>query len=241
MTMKNVMRGSAGRATACTALAVVVTTCGLAGCGSSGTRQDTAPSAGLSSSSADNSSTASTSAPAGSSTTPSASSTVSPQPGATAKLTAPGTMLKVGENAIVLYGTVLNNGSDGPSYKLAVTIESITAGSLADFKDISLTGVPKGSTPTYVKVRMTNLSKRAMKTGSDDPADAIGAIEGNTLDGDLILTGYFPHCPLADTPNPFAVRQSFTTCETFIEHGAVTRIGYNGSESTIDTPIIWSR
>jgi hypothetical protein len=149
-------------------------------------------------------------------------------------------MLKVGKSAIVSYGTVRNNGSNGPSYKLAVTIESITAGSMADFKGISLTGVPKGSTPTYVKVQMTNLGKHALKTSSDDPADAIGAIEGNTFDGDLIVTGYFRPCPLADTPNPFTVGQTFTTCETFMEHGAVTRVGYNGSESTIDSPIIWS-
>jgi hypothetical protein len=135
----------------------------------------------------------------------------------------------------------LDNGKDGPSYKLAVTIESITAGSLADFKGISLTGVPKGSSPTYVKLRMTNLGKRTMNTGSNDPADAIGAIKGNGLDGDLILTGFFPHCPLADTPNPFAVGRSFTTCETFMEHGKVTEVGYNGSESTLNSPVIWSR
>jgi hypothetical protein len=209
------------------ALAAVVATSTLAGCGS-GT-----PSSH---------SSAASSSPVSSSTTASSAPAVTPPPAAesSATLTAPGTVLRPGQTAIVEFDTVLNNGKDGPSTKLAVTIESITAGSLADFKGVSLTGVPKGSTPTYVKVRMTNLSSHAMKTDSNDPADAVGAIEGDGLDGDLILTGYFPRCPLADTPNPLGAGQSFTTCETFMEHGEATKIGYNGSDSTLDSPVIWS-
>lgn len=38
-----------------------------------------------------------------------------PPPAASAKLTAPGTKLKVGQTAIVCYETALNNGKDGPS------------------------------------------------------------------------------------------------------------------------------
>jgi hypothetical protein len=241
MTWRNVAMGVAGRATARAAVAVVVAACGLIGCGGSSTRHSTASSSSSSPSATGSSSSASSSASAAGTTTGSGSSTASPPPGATAKLTAPGSTLKLGQTAIVRYDTVLNNGKDGPSYKLALTIESITAGSLADFKGISLTGVPKHSTPTYVKLRMTNLGTHGLKTDSDDPADSVGAIEGNGLDGDLILTGYFPHCPLADTPNPFAAGQSFTTCETFMEPSVVTKIGYNGSESTIDSPVIWSR
>lgn len=150
-------------------------------------------------------------------------------------------MLKPGQTAIVDYDTTLANGNSGPSYKLQLTIESITAGSMADFKGISLTGVPKCSTPTYVKLLMTNLSGHAINTSSNDPADAVQAIEHNRqMDNNLILTGYFPPCPDADTPSPFAAGQGFTTCETFMEHGEATQIGYNGSSSTLDSPVIWS-
>jgi hypothetical protein len=231
------------------AAVLVAAACGLAGCGSSGGQSASSSSTSSSPAPAADSSTAATSAAATSAaTTAAATSTASsstsasspPPSAATAKLTPPGTTLHAGQTAIVKYDTVLNNGNDGPSYKLALTIQSITPGSLSDFKGITLTGVPKGATPTYVKLRMTNLGQ-LMKTGSNDPADGIGAIHGNSLDGDLILTGFFPHCPLADTPNPFRSGQSFVTCETFMEQGGVTKVGYNGSESTVDSPIIWTK
>jgi hypothetical protein len=38
-------------------------------------------------------------------------------------------------------------------------------------------------------------------------------------------------------PDTFAPGQSFSTCQIFMEHGTVKQIGYDGSESTIDTPI----
>ena len=244
-------RQVSGRQVARGSVALVLATvaCGLAGCGSSGSQPASsssatstpAPAASSSTAAATSAAATSTASAAAAAATSSTSTASAPPPAASAKLTAPGTTLRLGQTAIVKYDTVLNNGNNGPSYKLAVTIQAITPGSLADFKGISLTGVPKGATPTYVKLRMTNVGTNAMKTGSNDPADAIGAIAGNSLDSDLILTGYFPHCPLADTPNPFASGQSFVTCETFMEHGAATKIGYNGSESTIDSPIIWSK
>jgi hypothetical protein len=185
---------------------------------------------------------ATTTSPAASnSSNPSTSATGATPPGATAKLTAPGAMLKPGETASVDYDTTLANGNDGPNYRLQVTIEAITAGSIGDFKGISLSGVPKGSTPTYVKLQMTNLGGHAINTSSDDPANAVQAIEHNgQMDNNLILTGYFPPCPNANTPNPFPAGQSFTTCETFMEHGEATQIGDNGSNSTLDSPVIWS-
>jgi hypothetical protein len=88
---------------------------------------------------------------------------------------------------------------------------------------------------------MTNLGGHAINTSSDDPANAVQAIEHNgQMDNNLILTGYFPPCPNANTPNPFPAGQSFTTCETFMEHGEATQIGDNGSNSTLDSPVIWS-
>jgi hypothetical protein len=233
-------RSDTARATYATAVAVVAA-CSLAACGST---SQTASSAHTSN--ATTPAAAQPAAASGSTTTPAAatqssSSTRGPAPGSTAKLTAPGTRLKPGATAIVEYETVLNNGNNGPSWKLALTIESIKAGSMADFKGVTLSGVPKGSLPTYVKLRMTNLGPNVMKTGTNDPADAVQAFEKNGQgDNNLILTGFFPPCPDADTPNPFPAGQTFTTCETFMEHGEATSIGYNGSSSTLDSPIIWS-
>lgn len=156
------------------------------------------------------------------------------------RLTRPGTTLKLGKTAVVEFDTITPKGKSGPSYKLQVTIESITPGSISDFKGISLTGVPKGDSPTYVKVKMTNVSGKSFRTSSLDPANAVEAVAGNHLGSSLIIAGYFPRCPDADTPNPFKADQTFTTCETYMQKGAATKIAYDGSSATLDSPIIWS-
>lgn len=214
-----------------TALAAIATACAIAGCGgSTNNSSSVGANAALSTSAATHNTTA------GGHTTSSA------PPAANAKLTAPGTTLKAGESAIVGFDTTDASGNDGPSYKLELTVESITPGSISDFNGISLSGVPKGSTPTYVRLRMTNLGKHPIDTSDNDPADSVQAIEASgQMDNSLIISGYFPHCPDADTPNPFAAGQSFTTCETFFERGDTPKIGYNGSNATLDSPIIWSR
>jgi hypothetical protein len=210
-----------------------VAACALAACGSSSTSHTSAvPAASTISQAA--SLTSSSAAAASSTTSAAAGDPVGP------RLTRPGSTLKLGQTAVVGFSTTLKNGKDGPSYTFAVTVESITPGSMSDFKDVSLTGVSKGDTPTYVKLRIANVGKRALKTSLGDPAYSIGAVEGNDVDGDLSLVGGFAPCPQVDTPSPFAPGHSFSTCQIFMEHGTATRIGYDGSESTVDTPIVWS-
>jgi hypothetical protein len=233
-------RSDTGRAACATVLAAVAA-CGLAACGSTSQTHTSAPANSATAPAAAQSTAADPSTTTQAAANESSSSTSGPASASTAKLTAPGTHLKPGATAIVQYDTVLANGNNGPSWKLALTIESIKAGSMSDFKGVTLTGVPKGSSPTYVKLKMTNLGPNVMKTGTNDPADAVEAIEKNGQgDSNLILTGYFPPCPDADTPNPFAAGQTFTTCETYMEAGEATSIGYNGSSSTLESPIIWS-
>ena len=149
-------------------------------------------------------------------------------------------MLKVGQSATVDFDTMLANGNDGPSYKLQVTVLSIKGGSMADFKGISLSGVPKGDSPTYVTVKMSNISGKSFGTSNLDPANAVQAVDGNNLDTSVIISGYFPPCPDASTPDPLKAGQTFTTCETYMEKGVATKIAYNGSNATLDSPIIWS-
>lgn len=215
-------------------LAVVAAACALAGCGSSGgTSSATTHAAAATTSSSPSAAPATTT-----------SSTAAPAPAssgsAPARLTHPGANLHVGQTARVAFGTILKSGKNGPSYTFAVTITAITPGTMADFKGISLTGVPKGSLPTYVKLRMTNVGSNTLKTSDDNPVDSIGAVNGNDIDSSLILEGAFSKCPQVDTPNPFAPGKSFTTCQIYFERGKVTQVGYNGSESTIDQPITWS-
>jgi hypothetical protein len=227
------MGGRQIRATVSVVMAGCAATCALAACGSSSA--PTAPAAPARSSPT----TAASPARSSGSSTPAntAASATSP---ATPALTQPGSTLRVGQPATIDFNTTLKNGSTGPDYTFKLTIESITPGSMADFKGISLTGVPKGSSPTYVTVRIVNVGRHALRTSVGDPTYSVGAIEGDGVDGDLSLTGYFPKCPQTDSPNAFVPGRSFRTCQIFMEHGNVTRVGYDGSESTIDTPIIWT-
>jgi hypothetical protein len=214
------------------ALALAAVVLGLAGCGgSSGTPSSTGTTVA-------SSTTATTNTP----TTVAATATATtPPPPTSAKVTPPGTTLKPGQSAIVDFDTTNSNGSAGPTYKLQVTIESITPGSRADLKGLSLIGVPAKDVPTYVKVRMTNLSHQAIDPSNLDPANAVQGVVGNNLEDNLIITGYFAPCPDADTPKPFAAGQSFNTCETYMAAAPVAKIGYNGSSATLDSPIIWTR
>ena len=225
------MRSATMRAAA---LGTIAAACAVAGCGSS---------THSSSAAANISSTANGSAAANSaSNTTSDTTTSSPAPAASTKLTAPGSMLKPGQSAIVDFDSTTASGGNGPTYRLQLTIESITPGAVSDFNGISLSGVPKHSTPTYVRLRMTNLSTHAIDTSNTDPVDSVQAVEpSGQMDNSLIISGYFPHCPDADTPSPFAAGQSFTTCQTFFERGGASKVGYNGSNATLDSPIIWSK
>jgi hypothetical protein len=111
---------------------------------------------------------------------------------------------------------------------------------MADFKNASLTGVPKGATPTYVRLTITNVGSKPLKTSVGDPAYSMGAQGSDGLDDDVSMTGDFPPCPQVDSPAEYLPGKSFTTCQIYMERGAVTQIGYDGSSSTIDTPILWS-
>jgi hypothetical protein len=230
------------RSAARLAIAGLLGACVLAGCGGSSqssTSTTTSTSSPAATTAAQATSATSTSSTAGASSTTATNAAASSS--SSGALTAPGTTLKVGQPATVQFDTTLNNGNNGPSYKLGLTIESITLGKMSDFNGVSLTGVPKGDVPTYVKLRMTNLSGKSMDTSSQDPADSVQAIDPNgDADGNLILTGDFPPCPDNDTPNPFTAGQSFTTCETYMEPALASKIGWNGSEATVDSPVIWS-
>jgi hypothetical protein len=189
------------------------------------------------SSSSTHSSTPATSTPATTAAASTSPAPATPSAGSSAAPAAPGTRLKAGQGAIVQW----NADNTGSNANLELTIESIKHGSISDFNGISLSGVPKGATPTYVKLKMTNESGRSLNTGSSDPADSVQAIESDGQgDSNLILEGYFPPCPDNTTPNPFKPGQTFTTCETYFEQGEATQIGWNGSDATINDPVIWS-
>jgi hypothetical protein len=177
-----------------------------------------------------------TSAPAANTSTAAASST--PAAGATA---APGTALAAGQTANVGFDTTTKTGAKGPSYKVAVTVESIKKGSLKDFAGIQLNATEKASTPFYAKVKITNLSSTGIDTTSNDPAISVEGVD-TTGDTDTSVTffGTFPPCPDTDTPNPFKPRQSVETCLTYLVPGGITKVAYTGTSAYETSPVTWA-
>jgi hypothetical protein len=212
----------------------------LAGCGgSSNSSTSQASAAGTNASApattAAAAATTTTSAPAAAST---AAGSSTPAAGATA---APGTALAAGQTANVGFDTMTKTGAKGPSYKVAVTVESIKKGSLKDFAGIQLNATEKASTPFYAKVKISNLSSTAIDTTSNDPAISVEGVDttGNT-DTSVTFFGTFPPCPDTDTPNPFKPGQSVETCLTYLIPGGIRKVAYTGTSAYETSPVTWA-
>lgn len=217
----------------------------LAGCGGSSNSSSTSQGSAASTN-ASAPATASTSTPATTSatttsvaaTTTTGAASTTAGAGATAK---PGTALAAGQTATVGFDTTTKTGANGPSYKVAVTVQSIKKGSLKDFSGIQLNATEKASTPYYAKVKITNLSPTAFDTTSNDPAISVEGVD-TTGDTDTSVTffGTFPPCPDTDTPNPFKPGQSVETCLTYLVPGGITKVAYTGTSAYETSPVTWA-
>jgi hypothetical protein len=221
----------------------------LAGCGGGSSSATTQASGNASAPAPATTSTPATTSPAAATTTDAAATTTAAASttsaasttggaGATAK---PGTGLQPGQTANVGFDTTTKTGANGPSYKVAVTVESIKKGSLKDFAGIQLNATEKASTPYYAKVKITNLSSKAIDTTSNDPAIQVEGVD-TTGDTDTSVTffGTFPPCPDTDTPNPFKPGQSVETCLTYLVPGGITKVAYTGTSAYETSPVTWA-
>lgn len=221
-------------------LAAMMLAAVLAGCGgsSSSTSQASAQGTNASASATASTSTPASTTTAAATTTSSAAASTTSAAGATAK---PGTALAAGQTATVGFDTTTKTGANGPSYKVAVTVQSIKKGSLKDFAGIQLNATEKASIPYYAKVKITNLSPTAFPTTSNDPAISVEGVD-TTGDTDTSVTffGTFPPCPDTDTPNPFKPGQSVETCLTYLVPGGITKVAYTGTSAYETTPVTWA-
>ena len=225
-------------------LAAMMLAAVLAGCGgssnnsSSSTSQASAQGTNASAPATASASTPASTTTAAATTTSSAAASTTSAAGATAK---PGTALAAGQTATVGFDTTTKTGANGPSYKVAVTVQSIKKGSLKDFAGIQLNATEKASIPYYAKVKITNLSPTAFATTSNDPAISVEGVD-TTGDTDTSVTffGTFPPCNDVDTPNPFKPGQSVETCLTYLVPGGITKVAYTGTSAYETTPVTWA-
>ncbi|TDV43140.1 hypothetical protein [Actinophytocola oryzae] len=132
-------------------------------------------------------------------------------PSGDGELTPTGTKLAVGETATVMYETK-SLSKDGT--KLAVTTESVKAGSIGDLADFDLDAQAKVSDPFYVTVSFTNVGPLPM-----EPGGIFGVIAAHNTSGDelnrLSLIGDFAPCQ-GDVPDNLAVGESYTDCGVYL-------------------------
>jgi hypothetical protein len=220
-------------------LVVALATGAVAGCGGS----QAASSGSGSSSAASGGSSAATGTQVAATTTASGGSASGPSAASSSSVTAPGAALAAGQTATVPFQITESNGSNGPTYKLRITVQSIQRGTLADFNGIQLDSSQKDSIPYYARVRMTNVGPNALSTSDNDPAGEVQGLDhtGQPQDSVTFLLGTFPRCPDTDTPNPFKAGQSFDTCLTFLVPGGITKVAYTGPpQSYYDSPVTWA-
>jgi hypothetical protein len=221
---------SAGRPAAWGALAALAAAYGLAGCGGTSLQ---ATSAAKPSSSA--SAPAITAAAAATST----AATSSAQSQGANGLAAPGAAFKFGETATLAYQS--DAGGNSPTYKVAVTVQAPQRGTLADFNGIQLDSGEKAGTPAYVEVKLTNLGPGSINTSDDDPSIELEGVDNtDSLQDNVSFIGTFPRCPENTAPNPWPAGESFSTCLTFLVPGGINKVGYVGSNTYLNTPVMWA-
>ena len=217
---------------------------GLAACsGSSPASSGSSPAA---------SSSAGTSSPAQS---PAQSPTGS-QPAAQARtagsgsLTPPGTRLALGGPATVGWvppsqdlGTGAHKG-----IKLQVTVVSIQKGTMADFRNVELSGNQRRSTPYYVQLRVTALSNASVPKDSD-PAITFTAIDDRGQEQQSItFLGTFSRCDDPTPPKQLVSGKTYQSCLAYLipGGGSIQKVQWDNGPAAanavtpyFDRPIVW--
>jgi hypothetical protein len=185
------------------------------------------------------------------STSPAAPSSSAP-PAATGSdgLTAPGSHLGFGQVATVgwIPPTLSLEPGTHKALTFKVTVQSIEAGTIADFKNVDLNAKQKKETPYYVKVMVTAASNATWK-GDDDPAISFRAIDDRGQEqGSLTFFGDFPKCNEVNAPKPFTSGKSYQSCFAYLlpSGASIKNVEWNdgptpanGVSIYFDKPIVW--
>ena len=213
-------------AVVCAALAVVAVT---GGCGGS---------AKSSSSPASSPATAATAANTTPSDAPESRTATSGAP-AGRGITKPGAQLAVGQTATVPFKDPGDTSSSPDPFRLAVTVLSISKGSLSDFNGIQLDANQKASTPYYVHFKVTNVGRGDL--GSSTDAVLQGIDDTGQEQQSVTFIGSFPPCDDVSPPKPFGPGNTWTTCQVFMVPGGITAVEYagGGDEKYLESPVRW--
>jgi hypothetical protein len=169
---------------------------------------------------------------------PTPSASMSPTPTSTVNvpasvsLTAPGTKLRFGDPASVIFEPDQKRGS-----VLKVSVDKAVQGSIKDLSAFVLKPEVKASTPYYVDVTVENLGEGDV---GGVPVPLWGVDGDNTLLPAAGFTTAFPRCPSEQLPKKFGPGDSLETCLVFLapDGGTMQAVSYRPDEAF--NPITWT-
>jgi len=165
-------------------------------------------------------------------------------------LTPPGTHLALGGPATVGWvppsqdlGTGAHKG-----IRLQVTVVSIQKGTMADFRNVELSGNQRRSTPYYVQLRVTALSNASVPKDSD-PAITFTAIDDRGQEQQSVtFLGTFARCDDPFPPKQFVSGKTYQSCLTYLipGGGSIQKVRWDNGPAAanqvtpyFERPIVW--
>jgi hypothetical protein len=165
-------------------------------------------------------------------------------------LTPPGTHLALGGPATVGWvppsqdlGTGAHKG-----IKLQVTVVSIQKGTMADFRNVELSGNQRRSTPYYVQLRVTALADASVPKDSD-PAITFTAIDDRGQEQQSItFLGTFSRCDDPTPPKQLVSGKTYQSCLAYLipGGGSIQKVQWDNGPAAanavtpyFDRPIVW--
>jgi hypothetical protein len=148
------------------------------------------------------------------------------------ELTEPGTDLAFGETARVAYEPNPKHGT-----VLALTVRSVTKGSIRDLSRYQLDARTKASVPYYVHVKVANAGEGNV---AKSPIPLWAVDNTDTLIQASSFTNTFRRCPSRALPRPFGPGKKTTQCLVYLipNHGKLTGISFRPLQAF--EPIEWT-
>jgi hypothetical protein len=159
-------------------------------------------------------------------------------------LTAPGTDLGLGEEAIVNWASLSKEeaGEKGSAVKASVT--AIEKRSIGDLSGLELEPEEEEKTPYYVKVKLEALTDTEA-VADDDPAFGFLGVDDRGQDQFALgIIGSFPDCEKKSAPKPWSAGESYESCFVYLVHdeGSIAEVQWNSPIGSPyeDEPVAWT-
>jgi hypothetical protein len=133
--------------------------------------------------------------------------------------------------------------SNSPTYRLRVSVVSITKAPAADLNGIELEKAQQGKTPYYVKLSITNLGEGNASAEDGVPAVGFQTIDDREQEGqELTVLGTFRPCDSGTQPKQFTRGVTYATCQVYLVGGggSIVKDEWTGSgDAYTEKPIVW--